>query len=91
MQEYGDDCPEPNRKWVYLSYLDSVKYFKPEKQVMTPQGELALRTVVYHAVLQVKWLSYPPNFVDIIKRNHWPACVCSAHKVFFERTAFALS
>lgn len=41
VQEYGEDCPEPNRQIVYLSYLDSVHFFRP-KQV---------RTAVYHEIL----------------------------------------
>lgn len=41
VQEYGEDCPEPNKQVVYLSYLDSVHFFRP-KQV---------RTAVYHEIL----------------------------------------
>jgi E1A/CREB-binding protein len=40
MQEFGDDCAEPNRRCAYLSYLDSVKYLEPAQ----------LRTEVYHEV-----------------------------------------
>jgi hypothetical protein len=39
--EYGNDCPEPNRNRAYISYLDSVNYFRPRH----------LRTVLYHEVL----------------------------------------
>ena len=36
----GNDCPEPNRNRVYVSYLDSVNYFRPRH----------LRTKIYHEV-----------------------------------------
>jgi len=49
VQEYGSDCPEPNKNRVYISYLDSVRYFTSE-----PSGH---RSTVYHAVLvaYVEW------------------------------------
>eukprot|EP00977_Amphora_coffeiformis_P004273 scaffold901_cov167-Amphora_coffeaeformis.AAC.4 len=39
--EYGDECPAPNRRRVYISYLDSVKYFEPK----------VYRTLVYQRIL----------------------------------------
>ena len=47
VQEYGADCPPPNTRTVYLSYLDSVKYFKPA----------IYRTKAYHELL-VSYLEY---------------------------------
>mmetsp|Transcript_4510 Transcript_4510/g.10883 ORF Transcript_4510/g.10883 Transcript_4510/m.10883 type:complete len:638 (+) Transcript_4510:230-2143(+) len=49
VQEYGDDCPEPNKNRVYISYLDSVRYFESQ-----PGGQ---RTLVYHTIL-VAYLAY---------------------------------
>lgn len=56
MQEYGDDCPAPNRKWVYLSYLDSIKYMRPEN-VDSSRPRIALRTLVYHQII-ISYLHY---------------------------------
>ena len=45
--EYGHKCPQPNQRRVYVSYLDSVHYFR----------EREYRTVVYHEIL-VSYLDY---------------------------------
>ena len=45
--EHGEDNPEPNKRCVYISYLDSVHFMRPRR----------LRTFVYHEIL-IAYLDY---------------------------------
>lgn len=45
--EYGHDSPAPNKRRVYISYLDSVQYFEPK----------CYRTTAYHAII-IEYLGY---------------------------------
>ncbi|CAH8539259.1 unnamed protein product [Schistosoma guineensis] len=47
VQEYGSESPQPNRRRVYVAYLDSVFFFRPKQY----------RTDVYHEIL-VGYLLY---------------------------------
>ncbi|XP_043224661.1 histone lysine acetyltransferase CREBBP-like [Amphibalanus amphitrite] len=47
VQEYGSDSPQPNRRRVYIAYLDSVHFFRPRQ----------FRTSVYHEIL-LAYLDY---------------------------------
>ena len=47
VQEYDADCAPPNQRQVYISYLDSVQYFRPRR----------LRTNVYHTLI-VSYLEF---------------------------------
>merc|ERR1719230_2251783 len=50
LYEYGHTAPQPNHRRVYVSYLDSVHYFRPRayRTLCYHEMLLAYRTLCYH-------------------------------------------
>lgn len=77
-QEYGSECPAPNTRHIYISYLDSVRYFEPSTLRRQFHHELILGYLKY-----VKYLGFEVAHI-------W-ACPAPQGNVNFSLNIFAFN
>ncbi|OAF69758.1 hypothetical protein A3Q56_02475 [Intoshia linei] len=71
VQEYGSECPAPNTGIAYISYLDSINFFRP----------CEFRTHFYHEIL-IGYMDYVKS-IGFIQVRFWACPPCEGDDYIF--------
>lgn len=77
LQEYGSDCPPPNTRRIYISYIDSVNLFEPKQYRTMVYNEILLGYMEHARALGYTalhlWACPPQKGDDYVFYSHPPA------------------